>query len=235
VNVPTLTAAEAVAQGVLNLGRPNPHFANIGRFEAVGDSWTNALTLSLNVRPRAWGHARVSYTLSKSMDTSGNAFFSSPQDNLDIAGEKGPSDNDQRHRLMVSGTIGGVGRSLRRVLVGVEFGYVVSYATGVPFNIVAGSDLNNDTNNNDRPAGITRNSGRQAATSSVDVRASRAFRIAGQQSIEALIEVFNAFNRVNILALNSTFGSGTAPLSTFGQPTLAGDPRQVQLGLRWKF
>jgi len=33
----------------------------------------------------------------------------------------------------------------------------------------------------------------------------------------------------------STFGVGPAPLPAFGQPTLAGDPRQMQLGARWSF
>ena len=232
VNVPTLTAAQAAAQGIPNLGRPNPQFANISRFEAIGDSWVDGVTLSLNARPVSWGSARLAYTLSKADDTAGNAFFSTPQDNFAIAAEKGPSDNDQRHRVVMSGTIGG--ESLPW-LHGVELGYVASYATGVPFNIVAGSDLNNDTNNNDRPIGVSRNTGRQSSTGSVDLRVSRAFRVSGRQSVEAIVEGFNLFNRVNILAVNSTFGSGIVPLATFGQPTLAGDPRQIQLGLRWNF
>jgi hypothetical protein len=203
VNVPTLTAAQAAAQGIPNLGRPNPQFANISRFEAIGDSWVDGVTLSLNARPVSWGSARLAYTLSKADDTAGNAFFSTPQDNFDIAAEKGPSDNDQRHRFVMSGTIGG--ESLPW-LHGVEMGYVASYATGVPFNIVAGSDLNNDTNNNDRPNGVSRNTGRQSSTGSVDLRVSRAFRISGRQSVEAIVETFNLFNQVNILAVNSTFG-----------------------------
>jgi hypothetical protein len=232
VNVPTLTAAQAAAQGIANLGRPDPSVGNISRFEAVGDAWAKSLTLSLIARPVSWGSTRVSYTLSKADDTAGNAFFSSPQDNFDIAGEKGPSDNDQRHRLVMSGTVGG---ERLRMLRGVEFGYVVSYATGVPFNVLAGSDLNNDTNNNDRPVGISRNSERQSATSSVDLRVSRSFRLSGRHSVETIVEAFNVLNRANILAVNSTFGTGAQPLVTFGQPTLAGDPRQVQVGLRWNF
>jgi hypothetical protein len=232
VNVPTLTAAQAALLGIPNLGRPNPDFANISRFEAIGDSWVHGVTFSLIARPVSWGSARLSYTLSKAEDTAGNAFFSTPQDNADIAAEKGPSDNDQRHRIVMSGTIGG---EALRALHGIEIGYVVSYATGVPFNVLAGSDLNNDTNNNDRPAGVSRNSGRQSSTGSVDLRVGRSFKISGRQSVEALVEAFNLFNRVNILSVNSTFGSGTVPLPTFGLPTLAGDPRQIQLGLRWNF
>src|SRR5262245_30841558 len=36
VNVPTLTVAQANARGVANLGRPNPNFANINQYDALG-------------------------------------------------------------------------------------------------------------------------------------------------------------------------------------------------------
>jgi hypothetical protein len=35
--------------------------------------------------------------------------------------------------------------------------------------------------------------------------------------------------------VNNTFGNGTAPLATFGQSLAAGDPRQIQLGIKWSF
>jgi hypothetical protein len=104
----------------------------------------------------------------------------------------------------------------------------------VPFTLLAGADLNNDTNNNDRPPGVGRNSGRQPSTATVDVRVSRAFAVRGQ-TVEVMIEAFNLLNRVNILAVNSNFGTGSIPSATFGQPTLAGDPRQIQAGVRWSF
>jgi hypothetical protein len=237
INVPTLTAAQAAALGVPNLGRPNPNFANISRFEAIGDSWFNGLTLSLAVRRGSWGMLRVSYALSKSEDTSGNAFFSQPQDANDIAAEKGPSDNDQRHRVTVSGAIGDgpdAGR-FARALAGVQIGYLFWYATGVPFNVQTGNDWNNDTNVNDRPAGVGRNSARQPGTTSFDLRVSRAFAPRGGQQIEAMIEFFNLFNHMNVVVVNNTFGTGATPSASFGMPTVAGDPRQVQLGMRWSF
>src|SRR4030095_2781798 len=99
--------------------RPNPNFANISRFEAIGDAWAHAFTVSMNARAGLWGTARLSYTLSKALDTAGNAFFSTPQNNVDVAAEKGPSDNDQRHRLIMSGTIGGESTPAFRRLGGV--------------------------------------------------------------------------------------------------------------------
>ncbi|OFW29463.1 MAG: hypothetical protein A3G76_07420 [Acidobacteria bacterium RIFCSPLOWO2_12_FULL_65_11] len=250
VNVPTLTAAQALALGIPNLGRPNPNFANISQYDSLGDSWFGGLTLSLGTPRARWGHTRVSYTLSDAMDDAGNAFFQTPQTQNDILADKGPSDNDQRHRLVLSGSFGdplavfGAGPSaslgtggavLRRVFGGYQFGYVFSYATGAPFNVVTGSDNNNDTTTNDRPAGIARNSERLPATSSLDVRVSRAFMMAGGRRIEAMIEAFNLMNHVNVLNVNNTFGNGATSLATFGQRTAVGDMRQVQLGVRWSF
>jgi hypothetical protein len=226
INVPTLTVAEANARGVANLGRPNPNFGNISQYQSIGDAWFNGFTLSLGTRNGTWGSARVSYTLSQALDDAGNAFFQTPQDNFNILGDKGRSDNDQRHRLVVSGT---------NVVRGFQLGYVLSYATGVPFNPVTGNDRNNDTTVNDRPEGVGRNSARQPATSSFDLRLSRSFALRGRQRIEAMAEAFNLFNHVNVLNVINTFGTGTTPNANFGVPTVAGDPRQTQLGVRWSF
>ncbi len=236
INVPTLTAAAAAALGVANLGRPDPDFGNISQYQSIGDSWFNGLTLSLGTRRTAWGSARVSYTLSKALDDAGNAFFQTPQDNFDVLADKGPSDNDQRHRLVVSGEIGGTDASpIGRALGGFQVGYVVSYATGVPFNPVTGTDRNADTTVNDRPVGVGRNSARQPSTSSVDLRVSRSIAVHGARRVEAMLEAFNVFNHVNVLNVNNTFGTGAVPNPTYGQPTVAGDPRQIQLGVRWSF
>ncbi len=181
----------------------------------------------------------MSYTLSQALDDAGNAFFNTPQDNFNVLADKGPSDNDQRHRVVVSGSFrrwpsSGI-PAIDRTLHGVELGYVWSYASGAPFTVVAGADLNNDTNTNDRPAGLARNSERLPSTSSFDLRLSRVFSIAGGRRIEAMVEAFNLFNHVNVLNVNNTFGTGSTPLPTFNQPIAAGDMRQLQLGIRWTF
>jgi hypothetical protein len=228
INVPTLTAAQAAARGIANLGRPDPDFGNISQYQSIGDAWFHGLTLSLATRNLKWGSARASYTLSRALDDAGNAFFQTPQDNFDVLADKGPSDNDQRHRLVLSGTV-------TRAPAGLQIGYVLSYATGVPFNPVTGTDRNNDTTVNDRPAGAGRNSARQPSTSSFDLRVSRAFLFARRHKIDVIAEAFNLFDHFNVLNVNNTFGTGPTPNATYGQPTVAGDPRQLQLGVRWSF
>lgn len=56
------------------------------------------------------------------------------------------------------------------------------------------------------------------------------FTFREQQLIDLRLEAFNAFNTVNFSNPNTTFGS-----AAFGQITGAGDPRQVQIAVRYGF
>jgi hypothetical protein len=240
VNAPTLTAAEAVARGIANLGRPDPRFANVSRFESSGESAYDALTVSLNRRAARGVSLRLSYTLSKAIDTAGNFFFSTPQDNFNLRDEHGLSDNDQRHRLTLSGslevppTTNGASR-LWRAAQGFQLSYIFTYASALPFNIQTGTDRNNDTNANDRPLGTGRNTGRGFDFASLDLRLSRRFRLTERVRLEALAEGFNVLNRANLQLPNNIFGTGQTPRAGFGTPNAAADPRQLQFGLRLDF
>jgi hypothetical protein len=235
VNVPRFPASA----GVANLGRPDPNFGNISRFESSGDSYYNALIAAYNQRVAGWSSLRVSYTLSKAIDDAGNFFFSSPQDNFNLRDDRGPSDNDQRHRLTVSGSIEAPHTNhpsaFRRALEGFQLSYIFSYASAPPFNVLTGTDRNFDTNFNDRPVGVGRNTGRGFDSASLDLRLSRKFHFTEHLEMEAIVEGFNVLNRANFQLPNNTFGTGATPLATFGRPTTAGDPRQIQFGLRLGF
>ncbi|HEV7906365.1 MAG TPA: TonB-dependent receptor [Pyrinomonadaceae bacterium] len=240
VNAPTLTAAEAAARGDANLGRPDPRFANVSRFESSGDSWYDAMTVSLNRRAGRRATFRLAYTFSKAIDTAGNFFFSTPQNNFNLRDERGLSDNDQRHRLTVSGSFELPAKvrdasPLRRALENFGLSYIFTYASPLPFNIQTGTDRNNDTNANDRPFGVGRNTGRGFDFASLDLRLSRRFQLTERVRVEALAEGFNVFNRANLQLPNNIFGAGLAPRAGFRQPTAAADPRQLQFGLRLDF
>jgi hypothetical protein len=244
VNVPTLTAAQAAALGVPNLGRPDSRFGNVAQYDSIGDSWFNGMTASLETRGVPWGGVRASYTLAKAEDDAGNAFFQTPQTQNDILADKGPSDNDQRHRLVVSGTVGdGASARVRHALGGFQIGWVFAYASPLPFNVVTGADNNNDTTVNDRPADVGRNSARMpcfsnvadtCGTASFDVRVSRALTVGGG-ALELMLEAFNLFNRANVVNVNNTIGNAPTPAATFRQVTAVGDMRQLQMGVRWTF
>ena len=108
---------------------------------------------------------------------------------------------------------------------------IVGYSSALPFNVQTGADRNNDTNNNDRPVGVGRNSARGFNFSSVDLRLMRSVPL-GRNRLELLVEVFNLFNHANYLVPNNIYGTGTTPLPAFGQPTAVGDPREMQFGVR---
>jgi hypothetical protein len=235
VNVPTVPALA----GVPNLGRPDPNWGNIARFESSGNSYYDGMVVSFNQRAVRWASMRVSYTLSKTIDEAGNFFFSNVQNNFNIRDDRGLSDNDQRHRLVISGTLEVPRREkangFQNLIRGFQLGYIFTYASRLPFNVLLGSDRNFDTNNNDRPIGVGRNTGRGFDFASLDLRLSRRIHLSERVDLQLLAEGFNVLNRANFGVPNNTFGSGLNPLPTFGQPTAAFDPRQFQLGLKVTF
>jgi hypothetical protein len=227
VNVPTLSADDAEALGVPNLGRPDPRIANNSQYQSIGISAYDGFTAAISSNASRIGTIRASYTLSKALDDSGNAFFSSPQNNFDVLDDYGRSDNDQRHRLVVSGTT--------PRLLGFDIAYLFGYASAPPFNIQTGTDRNNDTNVNDRPAGVGRNTGKAFDAATLDLRVSRVLHLTGSQRVTMIVDAFNVLNRSNFLIPNNVFGPGALARPNFGQPTAASDPRQFQLGIRWDF
>jgi outer membrane receptor protein involved in Fe transport len=235
VNVPRAPASA----GLPNLGRPDPRFANVSRFEGSGESSYDGMTVSLNRRFQSWFGLRVAYTLSKALDDAGNAFFFTPQDNFNLRDDRGLSDNDQRHRLTLSGTFEASEKadrgSARRIVRGFQLSYIFSYGSSLPFNIVTGADRNFDTNVNDRPVGVARNSGKGFNYASLDLRLNRRFHLSEKLQLETLVEGFNALNRANLQLPNNTFGTGVTALPNFGKATAAADPRQIQFGLRLSF
>jgi len=235
VNVPRFPASA----GVPNLGRPDPNWGNISRYEGAGNSTYDGMVLSFNKRAGQWASVRASYTFSKAIDDAGNFFFSTPQNNFDIRDDRGLSDNDQRHRLVVSGSFEAPQltdkRSSYRLLNGFQLHYIFTYASRLPFNVLTGNDRNFDSNSNDRPLGVGRNTGRGFDFASFDLRLSRRFRLNERVGLEILAEGFNLLNRANLGIPNNTFGAGAVPLPNYRQPNAAFDSRQFQFGLKVNF
>ncbi len=112
------------------------------------------------------------------------------------------SDNDQRHRLVISGSLEVPDHNkptgFQRVLCGFQLGYIFTYASRLPFNVLLGNDRNFDSNNNDRPLGVGRNTGRGFNYRSLDLRLSRRFRLTERVDLQLLAETFNVLNRSNL-------------------------------------
>jgi hypothetical protein len=249
-NVPTCVAA-----GTNNGCRPVADYANNNQYSAAGESNYHGLQVSLVQRPGRWGHYRVSYTLSKSMNNLGEFFFSSPIDPTEVMRDWGRSDDDQRHRLAISGTAQTSMEPAQTIWEHVSHGFQISgvlqaYST-LPLNVTSGVTTIQGTAGRPLVNGATpspldvrtvtfipRNAGTGNDFFTLNARVVRSFRFAGRTTVEGLVEGFNLTNRTNAATRNGGFGSGvypTAPLSTFGQITAVGEPRSVQFGLRMRF
>jgi hypothetical protein len=238
-NVPTCVAA-----GGNNGCRPNPTYANNNQYSSVADSNYHGLHLTFLQRPARWGNYRISYTLSKSMNNVGEFFFSAPIDPFDLSKDWGRSDDDQRHRLVVTGAAHSSTEPAvtpwQRITRGFQLSGMLQAYSAPPFNITSGVTTIHGTPGRPTVDGsfITRNAGTAAPFFSVSARLSRAFRIARRIEIEGMVEGFNLTNRRNPLTRNANFGSGpypTNPAPGFGRITAVGDPRSFQLGLRARF
>ncbi|MBI2840731.1 MAG: TonB-dependent receptor [Acidobacteria bacterium] len=218
--------------------RPIPGFADIYNYESTGDSWHRGMTLSVNRRMSKATEFLLSYTLSKSEDDYIDWITEFQyQDPLNPGADKGPSFQDERHRLVASGLWDLSGYTENAVLDNFMLGTIITYGSGRPYNILAGYDRNgNGDPASDRPVGVGRNAGEGPDFFSVDLRLSKKMYFSGgERDLELLFEVFNLFNRKNYSSVNTVFGPGPSALPTFGQPTAAYPARQIQLGAKLTF
>jgi TonB-dependent receptor-like protein len=238
-NVPS-----CVATGTNNGCRPMAAYANNSEYLPLASSSYHGLSVSFRQRPARWGSYRVTYTLSEAMDDVGEFFFSSPIDPFDISKDWGRSDDDQRHRFVLNGSINSSsdpGRSpWQRISHGFQLSGVLQYYSALPLNITSG--LTTVEGTAARPvvdgAFIARNAGTGPDFFTASARVSRSFKARGRMRVEALAEVFNLTNRRNVVALNGNFGPGAYPADpspAFGQATAVGDSRSAQLALRVSF
>jgi hypothetical protein len=226
----------AAADATRPIAPVNGGFRQINVVENLGVADYDGLQTAIRWQARR-GFGSISYTLSKATNTTepdGNA--AGPNDFNQLGEqERGPSLLDQRHRAVI--TFG------YRLPLDLAVGTMMQFASARPFNATTGVDNNGDGNNNDRPVidGVVagRYSFRGSATSDVAVFGEGVLKAGGGSVITLRVEVFNVFNRANILGRNGTYGDAAVPLSTFGQP-LGGlanvDPgRMVQFQAKFSF
>lgn len=208
-------------------------------YESTGRSFYHGLTLELEARPSSWIRLNANYTLSKAIDdvVDFNSDFQA-NDQLDLRAERALSSFDQRHKF-----VGYASLDLPRDLVLTP---VIRGNSGRPFNLLAGSDINEDFHSTtDRPPFAGRNTGRGPAFWIVDVRAAWHIRAGEGVKVELIGEAFNLFNRLNFRSVNNVVGLLAPPFNVKGRQDLppgeplaftsAFDPRRVQLGTRLSF
>lgn len=246
------------SQRPLDVGGIPGSSASVLQYTSYGRTWYRGLSVALRKRFSNQMELLASYTLSKAEDDTTDfqtAFL--PENNgrgrdpndptglplgFDRDSERGPSLQDQRHRLVFSGLF---------VVPGdIHLSSIVTVASGRPYSILAGLDLNGDgdggafppdrprTNPADPTSSIGRNAGVLPMQATVDVRIAKRFPLGGRLKLEGILEVFNLFNRVNYTDVQNIFGRRRYPgdpLPTFGQFTRAGPPVQVQVAAKVLF
>lgn len=239
--------------------RPDATRGNIKPYDGRFDSSYDGLAVSFVQRPVSWGSARVSYTWSKAMDNVGEFFFSSPINNFDFHADHARSDDDQRHRVSFDATVHSSTLRPRGMLQQVTHGWeltgIVQYYSRLPFSVVTGGQTRQQTTQRPCLAGyvlagsnpctealagavLPRNTGVGFDFFSLSTRLSRTVTLAEGMHLQAVAEAFNALNHRNDMIPNNTWGTGPYPASpnpTFGQATAVGDPRSIQIALRFSF
>jgi hypothetical protein len=235
---------DAFGRGLYNPNsRVDPLYNQFQVEESTARRRYHAITLSARKRLSNRYQFQAFYTLSNlktdddnERDSSG--FRNTQPENLDA--DWADSENDLRHRFVASAVVDIPG--------GFVFSTLLQTNTGRPFNVLSGRDDNGDRNTNDYAVITDANRGRAEAAGQdladglqprsaarqpsgflMDIRFSKLFDF-GPGNLELLFEVFNLFNNANRLTTNPSIGS-----PNFGFLNVVGDPRQVQLGVRYRF
>lgn len=216
-------------------------------------AWSIDNAGSLSVRKDLAHHYSVlaNYVYGKSIDIATEGQLQDePQDYLEPQLDRAVSDNDVRHRLVVT-LMGQSPETWVKPLRNFEFSMINSLQSAQYYSILAGSDINGDGFPfNDRVGAIGRNTYRGASYYDSDVRLQRPFKLTEQLKLNTSVEALNVFNRVNVQDVDQVYGAGefagpvpksfgdgvASPANpTFGSPTFAGAARQLQFSARLEF
>ena len=234
--------------------RPDSASGTVTEIQSIASTQFDAISLNLNyVRPQQRLFLAANYMFGQSIDDTDTP-FGLPADNHNLPAERGPSIGFSRHRFMSLANL-----PLKRRF---RLGTSLRVQSAAPYDITTGRDDNGDTVSNDRPAGVTRNTGLGRAQVDLGLRLSwgLAFggaapppagpqvRIVRGDSADPLsgmggvdgagkryaIELYGqAYNALNHFNALNFSGVVTSPF--FGQPTSAAPPRRVEIGARLNF
>jgi hypothetical protein len=235
---------------VFGPGRVDPRFDAIYQLEDSANSTYHGLTLALNKRLSNEFELLASYTLSKTIDDASD-FDEQPANSYNLRAERALSRQDVRQRFVLSaifdlpfgdeeeGKGGDKGKDslLGAVLGHIEVAPIVTLSSGRPVNALTGADeeRSRDFPLVSRPLGFARNALGTPRFINFDMRALKYFPFGEKRRLDLVVEGFNLFNHPNISSVNSFYGSGATPLTSFGTPTAFSSPRQVRFSIDFEF
>ena len=224
----------------------------------------DALVFQFNRRFTDGLQVQASYTLAKSTDNLQNSSIfplgNAPYDQFNRFLDQGPSDNDVRHKVVVSAVYAPKfykGRDtsiMGYVANGWTISPIVNFYSGKPYSArTSGGNGLNNANGEFRFPFDGRNVYRLPNIFNTDLRLSKRFNFTESLNLELIAEAFNLFNRTHVFDVNQTAytrgtvttpvgGVATAPLTfstSFGQPSVTDSfywrERQIQFAARFHF
>ncbi len=229
----------------------NPFLFQDNVYESTGRAFYHGFVVEMTKRFDRRFSFNLNYTLSKAIDevVDFNSDFQA-NNQLDLRAERALSSFDQRHKLVLFGTVetpfeAGRG-SWQTAFSDIRLSTIVRANSGRPFNLLVGADLNADRHSTtDRPPFAGRNTGLGPSFWTIDLRLSKGIRLNERAQLELVAEGFNVLNRLNFQSVNNTVGNISGPFNLKGRKDLspseplgftsAFDSRQVQLGVRLNF
>ncbi len=230
-------------------------------FESAGNSIYHGVAVSMNKRFSRHYQVIGSYTYSKTIaDAADVNIEQGPQDPTNSRDDRSLSSFDMRHRLSLAAIFdspfrGGSGNPwYERALADFYLAPIITARTGFPFNIRTGIDVNLDSNNNDRPFAVGRNTGVGPWFFTTDLRVGRRIRFSADKplALELIFDAYNLLNQTNFKEVNNVT-SGALFLSQLGETdvrirgeldntasqfcgfTSAYAPRIIQIGVKLNF
>ncbi len=193
--------------------RPDPSRGIINDLESTGFSRSSNYTVGFRETLRNNWNLNLfgNYTVGWSRnDTDGP--LANPMNNYDLRSDWGRAPQDMRQRFFSGANF----RMPGNVIVNSS----LSYNTGRPYNITTGRDENNDSNTNDRPAGVPRNSATGPSNTNVNLNLSKSVKLRRQEPSPASRAGISPF--ANSFVGQRGEGSGAGERG-FGQPQGGGE------------
>ena len=242
----------AVTSGCKQNFRPaDPNFGFVLYVKPIGFSIYNAGTASL--RRSFTNHFSVlaNYTYSKSIDISTTVNLpNTPENYLFPQYDRAVGDNDIRNRFTLA-LMTDTPQQWPRLVRDFKFSLLNNLQSARWFTINTGFDTNGDIFPFPDRVGISgRNAYRGDPYYDTDFRVQRVIPISERVKTEASLEIFNLFNRPNVLDVDHVYGApdflGPVPQAfgdhisspanpSFGSPKFVSPARELQLSLRFTF
>ncbi|HEV2387738.1 MAG TPA: TonB-dependent receptor [Candidatus Acidoferrales bacterium] len=230
--------------------RPNTTFGRVDQQQPSGNMEYKALYVTLQKRYSHRTQFLASYTYTHMYDNNPLVRYVDPFNQHE---DWGPASGERRHKIVGSGSV--------LLPYGFTYGMIWTWASQLPWNPLAGRDLNHDGFNSDFVPGTTRNSGSRdlnlAAVNAwrglnglapiaasqilssriddIDARISKTFTLHERYQLEGILQAFNLFNTTNF---GAQYGAGrvtNALSSKFGEILTARPARELELAVQFHF